>query len=474
MRHFLIEEMKKEMVNVKFMNDLIKELKEFPQTCEIDKNTLEFLEDIINSFKNCTKMNMHDLIEEVVKKDPNFVDIDLKTLAFANWHYQYMLEERKEKNAIINPSEFMIVRLRPMSLDANFKNLILETGTGVYKFLIQWFKCTFNECECHNLPLQEMFNKMTKKLQKRTISKYYEHAIHNTHKVANKKIIQHTFEEILWIKKDKYYELHPEIRDFIFVPIESNLKKDLEKNECVKVDHFLSDMEVDHFFSDMELHITSEEDSEVDDELPLELLNKRLKLGDGQKIENLESFLILNEQNKEIIQPMNKSNEENRDEKKTFNLSQYVEIPHGHTCNFCPKNFKTNFNLDRHISTRHKQTDELVQCNFCNKKFIVENHLKNHISSKHKQNANQATLKANAIPIDLEHKTTGPSILTSHHDSSNEEYYFKCTFCKEKLEDEPALIKHIDSKHSKCDDCGIIAKDPKFLKEHMCMSEKHS
>ena len=84
MRHYLIEEMKKEMVNVKFMNDLIKELKEFPQTCEIDKNTLEFLEDIINSFKNCTKMNMHDLIEEVVKKDPNYEDIDEKTLAFAN------------------------------------------------------------------------------------------------------------------------------------------------------------------------------------------------------------------------------------------------------------------------------------------------------------------------------------------------------------------------------------------------------
>ena len=201
----------------------------------------------------------------------------------------------------------------------------------------------------------------------------------------------------------------------------------------------------------------------------LELLNKRLELGDGQKIENLESFLILTEQNKEIIQPMNKSNEENRDEKKTFNLSQYVEIPHGHTCNFCHKKYKTNFNLDRHISTRHKQTDELVQCNFCNKKFIVENHLKNHISSKHKQNANQATLKANAISIDLEHKTTGPSILTSHHDSSNEEYYFKCTFCKEKLEDEPALIKHIDSKHSKCDDCGTFTKDPKSLKEHMCL-----
>ena len=171
---------------------------------------------------------------------------------------------------------------------------------------------------------------------------------------------------------------------------------------------------------------------------------------------------------------MNKSNEENRDEKKTFNLSQYVEIPRGHTCNFCHKKYKTNFNLNRHISTRHKQTDELVQCNFCNKKFIVENHLKNHISSKHKQNVNQATLKAHAIPIDLEVKTTDPSILTSHHDSSNDEYYFKCTFCREELEDEPALKKHIDSKHSKCDDCGIIAKDPKFLKEHMCMSEKHS
>ena len=104
-------------------------------------------------------------------------------------------------------------------------------------------------------------------------------------------------------------------------------------------DNFLTDMEVDHFLPDMELHITSEEDSEVDDELPknmnigkitqaiyfnkkLELLNKRLELGDGQKIENLESFLILTEQNKEIIQPMNKSNEENRDEKKTFNLSK--------------------------------------------------------------------------------------------------------------------------------------------------------
>ena len=57
------------------------------------------------------------------------------------------------------------------------------------------------------------------------------------------------------------------------------------------------------------------------------------------------------------------------------------------------------------------------------------------------------------------------------------DYYFKCAFCVEELQDEKALKIHIDSKHSEdlfkfpCGDCGFNAQGPKFLKQHQ--NEKH-
>ena len=52
------------------------------------------------------------------------------------------------------------------------------------------------------------------------------------------------------------------------------------------------------------------------------------------------------------------------------------------------------------------------------------------------------------------------------------EYYFKCAFCVEELQDAKTLKIHIESKHSEdlfkfpCGDCEFNAEGPKFLKQH--------
>ena len=52
------------------------------------------------------------------------------------------------------------------------------------------------------------------------------------------------------------------------------------------------------------------------------------------------------------------------------------------------------------------------------------------------------------------------------------DYYFKCAFCPEELDDDAALKVHIESKHLDdlfkfpCEYCEFVAQGPKFLRQH--------
>jgi hypothetical protein len=97
------------------------------------------------------------------------------------------------------------------------------------------------------------------------VDKYYQHFESNAHRMKEDQILT-TFEEILWIKKNKYNKLHPIIRDFIFLPTSSDNQNETEAifNNLIKLDSeedptaFVNTMDQDP----IELNTTEEEKKE--------------------------------------------------------------------------------------------------------------------------------------------------------------------------------------------------------------------
>ena len=116
--------------------------------------------------------------------------VDLKTLAIANLHYLSMVEEREKQDDHPKIIEFMKVRLNP-------------------ELAHPFYLCNSLMTFLDMLPPKN-FDENVKDL----MCKYFKRGEHKMNQEENLE----AFEKILTIKKNKYNKLHPQIKDFIFIP----------------------------------------------------------------------------------------------------------------------------------------------------------------------------------------------------------------------------------------------------------------
>ena len=136
-----------------------------------------------------------------------FPNTHFETLSIMSLLHQNMTDlplDAFQQTMSTDETEYIEVHFR-QNIDVDFKKLFIETAV-VRKIFIQWFKCPSEQCKYHYLAHSRIPNQKMDNFLKIVDA-------HKNHMKDNDAI---AFEEIFWIKKDKYYDLSPIIRQFVF------------------------------------------------------------------------------------------------------------------------------------------------------------------------------------------------------------------------------------------------------------------
>ena len=148
-----------------------------------------------------------------------FPNTHFETLSIMSLLHQNMIDlplDVFQQAMSTDETEYIEVHFR-QNIDVDFKKLFIETAVA-RKIFIQWFKCPSEQCNYHYLVHMRIPNRKLHNFLK-IVDAHKNHMKDNDCLFARREVNgAHAiaFEEIFWIKKDKYYDLSPIIRRFVF------------------------------------------------------------------------------------------------------------------------------------------------------------------------------------------------------------------------------------------------------------------
>lgn len=127
---------------------------------------------------------------------------------------------------------------------------------------------------------------------------------------------------------------------------------------------------------------------------------------------------------------------------------------HPHSCTLCPRAFKHNFHLNRHMQVFHNNTYEF-ECPVCTRKFETDTNLQNHMDT-HK------TDKPFPCP-DCPRTYASEKSLNQHKRKHNSDCQITCPVCSMVFYQENTLLRHsyrhAEERKLKCVFCGNDHRD---------------
>ena len=186
-----------------------------------------------------------------------------------------------------------------------------------------------------------------------------------------------------------------------------------------------------------------------------------------------------------------------QDCKKGSQLQKHIMSKHSkimpYSCEFCPKKFKFQNNIDDHKMLQHKNLIKTVSCEHCNKSYISEEKLKVHVLLKCPKRINQIfkcdtcgyTAKTRGRfeqHLNFHYGTKFPCEICGRNLATKSSLFahirtvhmidssFKCDVCGEQFKNRAQCVLHHKKKHEKpqfyCDICNKSFKDIHYMKKH--------
>lgn len=134
-------------------------------------------------------------------------------------------------------------------------------------------------------------------------------------------------------------------------------------------------------------------------------------------------------------------------------------------CTLCPKSYKTDDNLKKHVDSKHLGLKPF-ECTICDKKFTQKGSLTTHLKKKHSNNPNKYKCpqcdKSYADDYNVQR----------HVNAKHSKIKYKCSLCVKEFTRQTGLKKHIDEVHKglklyKCTECDETFSQRSNMRKHV-------